>query len=76
MLTEVTPERLDTVTGVDEHASPLWQVCGPESLPMPSSPKLLSPQHSTVPPRRRAQADNSPTDSAERGGALHAALVS
>src|ERR1700733_13963967 len=46
----VTPLRPLTATGVDESVV----------VPFPSSPYVLSPQQSTVPPVRRAQAWTSP----------------
>jgi hypothetical protein len=46
----------ETATGVVEHEDPL-HVCGPLVVPLPSSPWLLPPQHSTLPPVSSAQAD-------------------
>jgi hypothetical protein len=67
----VTPLRPETATGVVEQAtSPpnngfvLAQVSGPVVVPLPSSPELFSPQHSTMPPERSAQAKSPPAEMA------------
>jgi len=60
----LTPVRLGTATGSVEHEPPELQVSGPVDVPMPSSPSVLSPQHSTVPTDRSAQALKIPADMA------------
>jgi hypothetical protein len=51
----VAPLRPETATGVVAHG-PSLQLSGPVDEPLPSSPKLLSPQQSTAPPENSAQA--------------------
>jgi len=53
----ITPLKPDTATGVVEHAEPSEHVSGPVLVPSPSSPSVLVPQHSTVPPESSAQVD-------------------